>query len=96
MSSVKFSLYKTQALTKRIQIPPGCSSPSETCRKWTVQRVLEGLVLVSAAAKRHAAAPTPAGMRRRMKRSRQELVGRDKGSLTEQQTEGNRNNNGTY
>jgi len=30
-----------------------------------------------------------------MERNRQKLVGRDKGSLTEQQTEGNRNNNGT-
>jgi len=38
--------------------------------------------------KHHAAAPPPAGMRRRMKRKRQKLVGRDKGSLTEQQTEG--------
>ena len=45
--------------------------------------------------KRHAAAPPPAGVRRRMKRKRQKLVGQDKGSLTEQQTEGNRNNNGT-
>jgi len=45
--------------------------------------------------KRHAAAPPPAGVRRRMKRNRQKLVGRDKGSLTEQQTEGSRNNNGT-
>ena len=38
--------------------------------------------------KRHVAAPPPAGVRRRMKRKRQKLVGRDKGSLTEQQTEG--------
>ena len=38
--------------------------------------------------KRHAAAPPPACMRRRMERKRQKLVGRDKGSLTEQQTEG--------
>ncbi|XP_075282967.1 uncharacterized protein LOC142362011 [Opisthocomus hoazin] len=30
----------------------------------------------------------PAGLRRRMERKRQKLVGRDKGSLTEQQTEG--------
>jgi len=30
----------------------------------------------------------PAGVRRRMERNRQKLVGRDKGSLTEQQTEG--------
>jgi len=30
-----------------------------------------------------------------MERKRQKLVGRDKGSLTEQQTEGNRNNNDT-
>ena len=36
----------------------------------------------------HAAAPPPAGVRRRMERNRQKLVGRDKGSLTEQQTEG--------
>jgi len=42
--------------------------------------------------KRHAAAPPPAGVWRRMERKRQKLVGRDKGSLTEQQTEGNRNN----
>ena len=33
--------------------------------------------------KRHAAAPTPAAVRRRMERTRQKLVGRDKGSLTE-------------
>ena len=45
--------------------------------------------------KHHAAAPPPAGVRRRMKRKRQKLVGRDKDSLTEQQTEGNRNNNDT-
>jgi len=45
--------------------------------------------------KRHAAAPPPAGVWRRMKRKRHKLVGRDKGSLTEQQTEGNRNNNDT-
>jgi len=38
--------------------------------------------------KRHAADPPPAGVRRRMKRNRQKLVGRYKGSLTEQQTEG--------
>ena len=38
--------------------------------------------------KRHAAAPPPAGVLRRMERKRQKLVGRDKGSLTEQQTEG--------
>ena len=37
--------------------------------------------------KRHVAAPPPAGVRRRMERNRQKLVGRDKGSLTEQQTE---------
>ena len=36
----------------------------------------------------HAAAPPPAGVRRRMERNRQKLVGRDKGSLTEQQTKG--------
>jgi len=49
-------------------------------------------VLVSAAAgnksKRHMATPPPAVMRRRMERKRQKLVGRDNGSLTEQQTEG--------
>ena len=45
--------------------------------------------------KRHEATPPPAGVRRRMKRKRQKLVGRDKGSLTEQKTEGNRNNNDT-
>jgi len=38
--------------------------------------------------KHHAATPPPAGVRRRMKRKRQKPVGRDKGSLTEQQTEG--------
>ena len=38
--------------------------------------------------KRHVAAPPPAGVRRRMERNRQKLVGRDKGSLREQQTEG--------
>jgi len=43
----------------------------------------------------HAAAPPPAAVRRRMERNRQKLVGRDKGSLTEQQTKGNRNNNDT-
>jgi len=37
---------------------------------------------------RHAAAPPPTGVRRRMERNRQKPVGRDKGSLTEQQTEG--------
>jgi len=37
---------------------------------------------------RRAAAPPPAGVRRRMGRNRHELVGRDKGSLTEQQTKG--------
>jgi len=34
------------------------------------------------------AAPPPAGVRRRMERNRQKLVGWDKGSLTEQQTKG--------
>ena len=38
--------------------------------------------------KHHATAPPPAGVRRRMERKRQKLVGRDKGSLTEQQTKG--------
>jgi len=38
--------------------------------------------------KRHAATPPPTGVWRRMERNRQKLVGRDKGSLTEQQTEG--------
>jgi len=32
--------------------------------------------------------PPPAGVRRRIERKRQKLVGRDKGSLTEQQTKG--------
>ena len=38
--------------------------------------------------KRHAVAPPPARVRRRMERNRQKTVGRDKGSLTEQQTKG--------
>jgi len=38
--------------------------------------------------KRHAAAPPPAGVRRRRERNGQKPVGRDKGSLTEQQTKG--------
>jgi len=38
--------------------------------------------------KRHVAAPPPARVQRRMERKRQKLVGRDKGSFTEQQTEG--------
>jgi len=38
--------------------------------------------------KRHAAAPPPAAVRRRVERKRQKLVGRDKGSLTEEQTKG--------
>jgi len=38
--------------------------------------------------KRHAATPPPAGVWRRMERNRQKPVGRDKGSLTEQQTKG--------
>jgi len=37
---------------------------------------------------RHAATASPAGVPRRMERNRQKLVGRDKGSLTEQQTKG--------
>ena len=45
--------------------------------------------------KRHAAAPPPTGVWRRMGRNRQKPVGQDKGSLTEQQTEGNSNNNDT-
>jgi len=40
------------------------------------------------ATKAHAAAPPPTGVRRRMETNRQKLVGRDKGSLTEQQTKG--------
>ena len=40
--------------------------------------------------KRHAAAPPPARVRRRMEGNRQKLVGQDKGSLTEQQTKGTR------
>ena len=38
--------------------------------------------------KRHAAAPPPAGVWRRMERNRQKPVSRDKGSLAEQQTRG--------
>ena len=38
--------------------------------------------------KRHAATPPPTRVRRRIERNRQKLVGRDKGSLTEQQTNG--------
>jgi len=38
--------------------------------------------------KHHAAAPPPTGLRRRMERKRQKLVGQDKGSLTEQQSKG--------
>jgi len=38
--------------------------------------------------KRHAATAPPAGVQRRTERTRQKLVGRGKGSLTEQQTEG--------
>ena len=38
--------------------------------------------------KHHAAAPPPAGVWRRMERKRQKLVGRDKGSLTKEQTKG--------
>ena len=38
--------------------------------------------------KHHVAAPPPSGVRRRMERNRQKLVGWDKGSLTEQQTKG--------
>jgi len=38
--------------------------------------------------KRHAATPPPARVQRRMERNRQKPVGRDKGSLTEQQTKG--------
>ena len=37
---------------------------------------------------RHTAAPPPAGVQRRMERKRQKPVGRDQGSLTEQQTKG--------
>ena len=44
--------------------------------------------LVQPATKCHAATPPSAGLRRRMQRNRQKLVGQDKGSLTEQQTEG--------
>jgi len=36
----------------------------------------------------HAATSPPARVRRRMERNRQKLVGRDKGSLREQQTKG--------
>jgi len=49
-------------------------------------------VLISAAAGNKSATrpplPPPRGVRRRMERNRQKLVGRDKGSLTEQQTKG--------
>ena len=48
-------------------------------------------ILVSAAAGNKSATRPPlppAGVRRRMERNRQKPVGRDKGSLTEQQTEG--------
>jgi len=38
--------------------------------------------------KRYVATPPPARVRRRMESNRQKLVGRDKGSLTEQQTKG--------
>jgi len=38
--------------------------------------------------KRHADVPPPTGVRRIMERNRQKLVGRDKGSLKEQQTKG--------
>jgi len=38
--------------------------------------------------KRHMAAPPPTAVRRRMERNMQKLVGRDKDSLTEQQTKG--------
>jgi len=38
--------------------------------------------------KRHAASPPHAGVRRRMERNRQKLVGWDKGSLTEQRPKG--------
>jgi len=41
------------------------------------------------------ATPPPAGVQRRMERNRQKLVGRDKGSLTEEQTKENSNNNDT-
>ena len=43
----------------------------------------------------HVATLPPTAVRRRMKRKRQKLVGRDKGSLTKQQTKGNSNNNDT-
>jgi len=38
--------------------------------------------------KRHVAVPSPAGVQGRMKRTDRKLVGRDKGSLTEQQAKG--------
>jgi len=38
--------------------------------------------------KHHVATPPPAGVRRRMERKRQKLMGQDKGSLIEQQTKG--------
>jgi len=38
--------------------------------------------------KHHVAAPPPTGVRRRMERNRQKMVGWHKSSLTEQQTKG--------
>jgi len=49
---------------------------------------LDVIVWLRPAKKRYTAAPPLAGVRRRMERNRQKLVGRDKGSLTEQQTKG--------
>jgi len=56
---------------------------------WPHQGRVEG-VLVSAAAGNKSATrpPPPAGVQRRMERNRQKPVGRDKGSLTAQQTKG--------
>ena len=50
--------------------------------------VIVWLWLATKAPRGRSAAPRPAGGQRRMERSRQKLVGRDKGSLTEQQTKG--------
>jgi len=43
----------------------------------------------------HTATPSPTKVWRRMERNRLKLVGRDKGSITEQQTKGNSNNKDT-
>ena len=75
----------TQCYTVLVQNDSFCLQLMENCLGFSCRRQQKG----------HAAAPPPAGVRRRMKRKRQKLVGRDKGSLTEQQTKGNSNNNDT-